>query len=648
MEITIACSDGNKCTVAVKRGRNRNISVALTGKIVGERLMDMDHPFTVYAPRLAGIPKEERYMSPGAVRRVVARGDANLVLRNVLLMLKKKGDAEVAARLKLFQEKKILGINSDGWESIWISFQRNMKSLFPGIEIEVKFDEERDENIEVFFTRPGRPRLPIDAAGTSVLQASQILAYITLFNPSVLILDEPDSHLHPNNQRMLCNLITELANQRGFRALISTHSRHVLDALQDSAEVVWINSGKKVEYDSVSTASMLMEIGALDSVDYFANGQLRCLFATEDSSKDSLKALRVLFESNGFVAKETDIHAYGGCSKIDAAKVLRGFLQDRAPKVKFVLHRDRDYMDDVHAKRFEDDILALDAKPFLTEFSDVESYFLNAEHLAQINPPISINRAQELIDEATSSTRVKSIESLINIRTESAIRERKGGVAHNPGALAMKANVDYDEDPVKWRRGKIVLKSVVALLQGELKKNPNILQATQHLRTPALEAIRSFVWPNGVEAGISATKSAALTPLTPSVPVALVPPVPPAPTFAVPVPPVAPVSDKVPAGALVSPVPAIPPAALLPPVPSVPPGALLPPMPSMPPGALVPPVPSVSPSALVPPVPSVSPRALVPPVPSVPPADLTPLVPVLPPKTPPPPAELGLKSKTAE
>ena len=63
IEIEVTLADGGKCRVAVSRGRNRNIAVSLTGKVVGERLMSLDKPFTVYAPGLAGIAKEERYMS---------------------------------------------------------------------------------------------------------------------------------------------------------------------------------------------------------------------------------------------------------------------------------------------------------------------------------------------------------------------------------------------------------------------------------------------------------------------------------------------------------------------------------------------------------------------------------------------------------
>ena len=483
--------------------------------------MNFDRPFTVYAPGLAGIAKEERFMSPGVVRRIVARGDANLVLRNVLAMIADADAAEKAVfegRLKEEYEKnKVAGKAQPHWsvearkfQGPLKRFQKDMGALFPGISIEIQFDRERDENIQVFFARPGMPRLPIDAAGTSILQASQILAYITLFRPEVLILDEPDSHLHPNNQRALCELVTTLAETRGFRVLFSTHSRHVLDALRDRAQVVWLSDGKRVDYEAVSIPAMLMELGALDSLDYFAKGHFTCLIATEDSNKESLDALKALFQSNGFPLAEIDLRPYAGCSKVDAAKVLRNFLLDKAPNVRFVLHRDRDYLDDEAVAKFEGAISEMAAYPFVTGFSDVEGYLLNAAHLAELNPGLTVERAQALIDEATNATKEKSIGALINIRTELAIRNRNGGPAHNAAELAMKAMHDYDNDPAKWRRGKIVMKQLKALLQKELKKQAAIAGPTIHLVCPELQAIKLAIWPPAVGQLVNANDKAAL------------------------------------------------------------------------------------------------------------------------------------------
>lgn len=507
IEVEVVMSDGNACRIAVKRGRNRNIAVSLTGKLVGEHLMNFDRPFTVYAPGLAGIPKDERYMSPGVVRRIVARGDANLVLRNVLLMIAEvnsREKAEIQRKLKDSYDKQTAegkdappwDIELKKWRGPLDHFQADMGVLFPGIEVEIEFDKERDENILVFFTRPGVARLPIDAAGTSILQASQILAYITLFQPEVLILDEPDSHLHPNNQRALCDLITSLAESRGFRVLLSTHSRHVLDALRNHAQVVWVSDGKKVDYDSVSTPEMLMELGALDSVDYFAKGHFSCLVATEDSKKDSLAALKALLSSNDFPVQELDVRSYAGCSKLDAAKVLRNFLLDKAPNVRFLLHRDRDYLDDDTVAKMEVALTEMDAIAFVTAHSDVEGYFLNAAHIAHLNPALTVERTQQLIDEATENTRKKSINALINIRSQIAIANRNGGPAHNAGELAMKAMADYDEGPTKWRRGKVVLGELKSLLHKELKVQAVLHASSNHLRCPELQAIKAAIWPN--------------------------------------------------------------------------------------------------------------------------------------------------------
>jgi ABC-type arginine transport system ATPase subunit/ribosomal protein L19E len=517
IEIEIALDDATSCLVVVRRGRNRNIQVVLKGKVVGERLMNQALPFTVYAPGLAGIAKEERYMSPGVVRRIVARGDANLVLRNVLCMIhdqEKREKSENEARLKDEYPKAMAVFQKNGGEKPeywiieaarykgpWTKFQSDMRELFPGITVEVRFDHAKDETIEVFFKQPKSPKLPIDAAGTSILQASQILAYITLFKPEILILDEPDSHLHPNNQRALCDLVNNLTSSKNFKALLSTHSRHVLDSLQDRAKVVWLNGGKKIDYDVFSTPAMLLELGALDSIDYFAQGHLKCLFATEDSSKESIAAVSTILTSNGYPMAAVEIRPYSGCTKLDAAKVLRAFLTEKAPNVSFIVHRDRDYMDNASAEKFECGLISIQAHPFLTDFSDVDSYFLNAAHIAELNPLISRERVQELIDIATANTKNESVSSLINIRTEAAIRGRNGGPAHNAGALAAQANADYESDPVKWRRGKIVLRTLRSLLHQELKTQAELFTRTDHLKLPKLEKLRLEIWPDTAEVG---------------------------------------------------------------------------------------------------------------------------------------------------
>ncbi|GAB2491276.1 AAA family ATPase [Arenimonas alkanexedens] len=468
IEIEFLDDAGDRCTVSLRRGRNRNIAVSILGRTIGERLMSLTEPYTVYAPGLAGIPKEERYLSPGVVRRIVARGDANLTLRNVLRMLHENEEA-------------------------WDAFVQDMQSLFPDIYIEVDFDADTDEAIEVFIQFPNGPKLPIDAVGTSVLQASQILAYVSLFKPQILILDEPDSHLHPDNQRALCELIFRTAKARGFQAIISTHSRHVLNSLSGKAGVVWLSRGVKMDESDQNTTAVLLDLGALDSVDYFADGHTRCVVATEDADKDALKA--VLW-SNGFVEGDTEVASYTGCSKIDAALVLGNFLSDKAPHVTLAIHRDRDYMSDPEATRFENRLQGQAISSLLTTNSDIEGYFLNAEHLSFLNPPLTPQRAQELIDLATQQTSNTSIEAIVNQRSQEAYRNRaNGGGAPNQGQIATQAFADYSANPAQYRRAKVVLGRLTSLIQQEIGANPRVYLPSEHLRAPSFSAVAAAIWP---------------------------------------------------------------------------------------------------------------------------------------------------------
>jgi hypothetical protein len=462
-------AEGNVSTVVgLRRGRNRNIAVSIAGRVIGEQLMSLPQPFTVYAPGLAGIPKEEKYMSPGVVRRIVARGDANLTLRNVLRML---GDDPEA----------------------WNGFISSMQSIFPEIQIETDFDANTAENIDVFFRLGAGPRFPIDAAGTSILQASQLLAYISLFRPQVLILDEPDSHLHPDNQRALCDLVSTLAAARGFQAIISTHSRHVLDSMRARGKVIWLSKGAIVDQPDISTTAVLLDLGALDSVDYFADGELRCVVATEDTEKDALKA--VLW-SNGFVEADTEVASYAGCSKADAAIVLGRFLTDKAPHVRLVVHRDRDYMSPQASESFEARLVGNNIRPLLTDGNDVESYFISAAHLHALNPMASPERIQELINQATRETEQKSMAAIVNLRTEEAFKRRQAGdPMPSHGAIAVTAQLDYQTDSVTLRRGKLVLGRLIALLQQEIGQNPRIFLPSAHLRSARITAIAHAIWP---------------------------------------------------------------------------------------------------------------------------------------------------------
>ena len=92
----------------------------------------------------------------------------------------------------------------------WAEFLIDLHTIFPQLELAVSFAFKTDEYIGI-MVNDGAGLIPLELSGTGILQAIQILSYIHYYSPQVIVLDEPDSHLHPNNQRLLCSLLRDVA-----------------------------------------------------------------------------------------------------------------------------------------------------------------------------------------------------------------------------------------------------------------------------------------------------------------------------------------------------------------------------------------------------------------------------------------------------
>lgn len=344
--------------VRIYRGRNEgNVGCQRTGSIrLGALVSSREQLFSIYVPGLAGVSQFEQHRSESVVRRGVASGDANLYLRNVLLLIKEKN------KLKILAER--------------------MKNLFQKFEIWISYDAVNDIYIDVQVSTSGigGRRCPLELAGTGVLQALQIFSYVTLFEPRLLLLDEPDSHLHPDNQVLLASALQETANATTTQVIVSTHSRHLVDALYEDANFVWLKEGRvHDEGVGLDRLPLLLELGALDSFDKLQGGAYDWVFLTEDSDK---KMLQTLLTSNAFPIQKCLFYSYKTSSNIEAAKLLTHFILTNAPGTKVVIHRDRDFMTDDEVILIESSIVICGAIPFITEGCDVESYFLAPSHLA--------------------------------------------------------------------------------------------------------------------------------------------------------------------------------------------------------------------------------------------------------------------------
>lgn len=449
--------------IQVTRGKNKNISCSLTGKELGQKVSDLDDPFSVVAPGLAGIPAVEEYRAKGLVRRAAARGDANSVFRNVLWALRQN-------------------------EASWGEFHQRLSRVFPDLEVEVKFDEDNGESIDAQVKMNGI-ELPIDSVGTGVLQAIQVLAYVGLYRPDLIILDEPDSHLHPDNQRKLARLLGDLAHNGEVQVVFSTHSRHVLDEVAKfDAKVHWMSDGELRGAD-FTLLSGLLELGALDAGDRLRAGQTRCVIITEDTNLDALKTLLV---SSGFDLDACAIWSYGSSSKLESAMLLARFIFDVASDTRVIVHRDRDYMTVEEVEGYRSSLEGIGVVPFVTEGTDIESHYVDSGHLKSVYPSLSVDDLDAAINQATADTEEYSLRIMISTLSEDASRARSRGKIDNVdhGKIALQAMDDYRDDPKRFRHGKKVMRRLRAILQESHRVQGDPYRVSSAaLSVPALAAV---------------------------------------------------------------------------------------------------------------------------------------------------------------
>lgn len=449
--IEFILTDSETSTLKISRGKNGGFTTSLSGRELGDKLSDIEKPYCVYVPGIAGVPTQEKYEVTITVKKSAARGDSNNYLRNILYAISK--DIEK-----------------------WSSFKRSINSIYNNIDVTAIFDEHKSEYIHVSVS-DGTLDLPLDSVGTGLLQVIQIFAYIEYFNPRIILLDEPDSHIHPTKQKLLAKeLSRKAADNQDLRIVFSTHSRYILDALEDKANVVHFQNGKI--FQDVKGSNILLDIGAADADYLFSKKELKYIIVTEDKVDDidtKKEFLKKFLIANGLNETEFVLHSYEGCTKVDFAKILQGFVRKQIPSVKVIVHIDRDQKvdGDREVQKLIEDCKKRDLIFFMTKFQEIESYFCMPLHIHKIYG-IPLNEAelkyQQFVGELAEETKVKLFNFVLRDRPELS----RNDVGNQDFKIINSVvNEWYGQYREELTLGKELLGKIKNFAQTELKGDPN-------------------------------------------------------------------------------------------------------------------------------------------------------------------------------
>jgi predicted ATPase len=507
--VDLDTNSNKQLTIKVRRGKNANIAITLVGdNDLARVLADPDRPFSILTPGLSGIPLREEWRTKGAMDAAVMHGDANLYLRTVLdhLFNLDLSDTEKDA-WRQNRDIAILPVNSR-----WRTFSALLDQCYAGSRVIVDHNpkDDRHVKVEVEF---GGTCVTIDMASTGMLQVIQIIAYTCFYTPPLLLLDEPDAHLHADSQGRLYEALKGVAATTHTRILFASHSPQLIQRLMYDplAAVVWMSDGEKVSVDASQRPAIpiLMTLGALSAGGNAFDASRKMILITEDKLPIPVTTLA---KANG-APDNLAVLSYHGSANLPAARLLANMISDMRPDARIVLHRDRDFrtepemrfeLSTAEAERQRNGVERI--SEVFTPFNDVEHSFAQHAHLKAVFQELDPTNIDSAITEVAALKRDELVQAARQARGQISStlyqveRKRKKPQWADSGMPDKEPPIsDFIPAngiaPVSFEHchGKMLMDGLLPAIHsltggGTEKLKPRIYSCTDHLRTPTWAA----------------------------------------------------------------------------------------------------------------------------------------------------------------
>lgn len=175
--------------------------------------LDLSPPIdVVYVPPMTGLSVEEPVYQTPKIAQLLALGRPGEVIRNLLLQASKD-------------------------EPTWRELRTTIHRLF-GYEILVP-DDAGPEIIADYRKSADGPRFDIASAGSGFQQVLMLMTFLTTRRGAVLLVDEPDAHLHVILQGGIYQELKRLAATRDSQLVLATHSEVIVNSV-DPTEIMML------------------------------------------------------------------------------------------------------------------------------------------------------------------------------------------------------------------------------------------------------------------------------------------------------------------------------------------------------------------------------------------------------------------------
>lgn len=173
-------------------------------KLKGDARINSSLPSIAYVPPFSGLEPTEEWRDDGPLRKQIGKAQPGSILRNLLLRVWEENRPYWSEIKKVVQD--------------WFNVELKDPKYKRGVDTEI-----------VCEYKQGDKFYDIISGGSGFHQTLTLLAFFYGYQPTTILLDEPDAHLHVNLQREILDYFkNQMLVQRNTQFLIATHAEEFI------------------------------------------------------------------------------------------------------------------------------------------------------------------------------------------------------------------------------------------------------------------------------------------------------------------------------------------------------------------------------------------------------------------------------------
>jgi ABC-type cobalamin/Fe3+-siderophores transport system ATPase subunit len=193
---------------------------------------------TVFVPAMTGLGTDEPVYTRPKIDQLLGQAKPGDILRNLL-------------------------VEANNVETAWPRLRESIRRLF-GVELWPP--DPTGAHILAEYGAPGGPRLDIASAGSGFQQVLMLLTFLHTRPASVLLLDEPDAHLHVILQDAIYGELRKVAADQRSQLIVATHSEVIINAVEPRELCVMLATPRMLA-DSEERARLVESLRILSHTD---------------------------------------------------------------------------------------------------------------------------------------------------------------------------------------------------------------------------------------------------------------------------------------------------------------------------------------------------------------------------------------------